>query len=117
MGMRATIKLGDYLWRPLSDSDADTAFVCALRNEGRFARMFYSQQITPEMHKKFIRAADERDEINWLIQHTDGTPLGVSSIYHVDRANRKCECGRTVMLDPRLFHMNFVASGFIAQEV
>lgn len=116
MGMRATVKLGEYLWRPLTDSDADTAFVVKLRNEERFARMFYTKQITPEMHKKFIRGADERDEINWMIER-DGEPLGLSAIYHIDRENRKCECGRVVMVEPKLFHLNWMVTAFTAIEV
>src|SRR5439155_15203330 len=114
--MRAVVKLGEYVWRPLTDSDADTAFVVKLRNEDRFSRMFYTKQITPEMHKKFIRAADQRDEINWLIEK-NGEPRGLSAIYHIDRENRKCECGRVAMLDAILFHLNWMVTAFTATEV
>jgi RimJ/RimL family protein N-acetyltransferase len=118
-GMWAVVKLRDYLWRPLTDSDADTAFVVKLRNQDRFSRMFYQTKVTPDGHRRFIRAADERgDEINWLIEsRADGTPLGLSSIYHIDRGNRKCECGRVAMLAPKLFHMNWVVTAFVTQEV
>ena len=114
--MRASVRVGEYLWRPLTDSDADTDFVVRVRNNPRFAGKFYSGTITPETHHKFIRAADERDEINWMIQKA-GEPLGLSAIYHIDRANRRCECGRVVMLEPKLFHMNWMVSAFTAIDV
>jgi RimJ/RimL family protein N-acetyltransferase len=114
--MRAVVKCGEYLWRPLTGSDADTAFVVKLRNEDRFARMFYTKQITPEMHKNFIAKADQRDEINWLIER-NGQPMGLSALYHLDRENRKCECGRVAMLDPKLFHLNWMVTAFTAIEV
>jgi RimJ/RimL family protein N-acetyltransferase len=114
--MRASVRVGEFLWRPLTDSDADADFVVRVRNDPRFAAMFYSGTITPEMHRKFIRAADERDEINWLIEK-DGQPLGLSAIYHIDRSNRRCECGRVVMLEPKLFHMNWMVSAFTAIDV
>src|SRR6266550_2879567 len=107
--MRATVELNGYLWRPLTDSDADTEFVVKLRNEDRFSRMFYNTKVTPDGHKRFIRATADRDEINWLVER-DGTPLGLSAIYHIDRENRKCECGRVVMLEPKLFHMNWLVT-------
>src|SRR5439155_17849468 len=114
--MRAVVKMGEYIWRPLTDSDADTEFVVKLRNNDRFSRMFYSKQVTPEMHRRFIRAADERDEINWVIEK-DAQPLGLSAIYHIDRENRKCECGRVAMLEPKLFHYNWMVTAFTAIEV
>src|SRR5688572_10348834 len=114
--MRAVVKCGEYLWRPLTGSEADTAFVVKMRNEDRFARMFYTKQITPEGHKKFIASADQRDEINWLIEK-NGQPMGLSAIYHIDRENRKCECGRVAMLDPKVFHLNWMVTAFTAIEV
>ena len=97
--MRVTVKLNDCIWRPMTDSDADTHFVVQLRGDARFAAMFYNASISPAGHQQFIRAADQRgDEINWLIER-DGKPLGMASIYHLDRANKKAECGRTIMLE------------------
>ena len=87
---RVVARMGGYLWRPLTDSDADTEFVVALRSAERFAPWFYNARVTPESHRKFIVNADERGEINWLIeQESDGKYVGLASIYNFDRANRK----------------------------
>jgi RimJ/RimL family protein N-acetyltransferase len=111
--------MGQYRWRPLTDSGADTEFVVALRNQPRFAQWFYHQQVTPETHRTFIRAADERGDINWVIEHAEeaGKCIGVASIYHIDLTNRKAECGRTIFLEPRLFHLNWVLSGVVTFEL
>jgi RimJ/RimL family protein N-acetyltransferase len=113
--MRAVVRMGEHLWRPLTDSDADAAFVVSLRNDERFRRMFYTSEATIESHKRFIRAADERDEINWLIER-DGAPVGVSGIYNFDFANRKAEFGRVAALDPRIFHLNWIVSAYVAMD-
>jgi len=105
----------------LTDSDADTAFVVALRNEPRFARWFYHREVTPETHQKFIRAADERGDITWLVEHACGggqqQRVGLASIYHIDTLNRKAECGRTIFLEPRIFHLNWVLSAVVTFDV
>lgn len=115
--MRATVRVGEYVWRPLTDSDADTEFVVRLRNNERFRNMFYNTTVTAETHKKFIRAADERGEINWLIEQDGGQFVGLASMYHFDYTNRKAECGRIAMLDPKLFHMNWMVSAFTGMDV
>src|SRR5438046_2448265 len=104
--------MGGFRWRPLTDSAADTDFVVALRNDPRFARWFYHQQVTPDTHRKFIRAAEERGEINWIVERggNEREPVGVASIYNIDLANRKAECGRTVFMEPRVFHLNWIVS-------
>ena len=115
--MRAVIKMGDCVWRPMTDSDDDTEFVVGVRSDPRFAAMFYNAAITPEGHRNFIRGADERgDEINWMIER-DGKCVGVASMYHLDKVNKKAECGRTMMLDPKVFHMSWVVSAFVAFDV
>jgi len=116
--MRATVKLGDYIWRPLTDSDADTEFVVAMRNHERFSKMFYHTHVTADQHRSFIRGADERGEINWLIETAKGAKAtGLGSMYQIDWSNRKCECGRYAMLDPKLFHMTWVVSAFVGVEI
>jgi RimJ/RimL family protein N-acetyltransferase len=109
--------MGEYLWRPLTASDADTDFVLRLRSDPRFAPRFYraARGVTRDGHRRFIEAADERGEINWLIEHgAAGQPVGLASIYHFDPANRRAECGRTVMLDPRAFAPSWVLSAHVA---
>ncbi|MEA2710113.1 MAG: hypothetical protein QOF78_2714 [Phycisphaerales bacterium] len=119
MRRRVTATLGDFRWRPLTDSAADTEFVVRLRNDSRFAPWFYNQRVTPETHQKFIRAADERGEVNWLIERAEdsGKPLGLASIYNFDAANRKAECGRIAAIEPRVFHLNWVMSAHVAMDV
>jgi RimJ/RimL family protein N-acetyltransferase len=113
----ATVKLGEYLWRPLTASDADADFVVALRNTERFRPMFYnSARVTPEAHRRFIAAADERGEINWLVEHA-GNPVGVASIYNIDKPSRKAECGRIAAIDPKVFQLNWVVSACIGMDV
>lgn len=113
--MRAVVKLGGYLWRPLSDSNDDSDFVVSLRNNERFGKWFY-QRVTRESHARFMALAEERREINWVIER-DGTAVGVSSIYHFDWTNRKAECGRIASLDPKVFHLNWVVSAHVAMDV
>jgi RimJ/RimL family protein N-acetyltransferase len=116
---RVTATLGDFRWRPLTDSAADTDFVLALRNDPRFARWFYHQQVTPQTHANFIRAADERGEINWIVERAGDTEqrVGVASIYNIDRANRKAECGRTIFVEPKAFYLNWVVSAVTGMEL
>src|SRR5829696_9840530 len=94
---RVVVRMGEYIWRPLTDSDPDTEFVVALRNAERFQPWFYNQRVTPETHRRFINAADERGEVNWLVEHAEGSggskPVGLASIYNFDKPNRKAECG------------------------
>lgn len=114
--MRAVVKLNDCVWRPMTDSDGDARFVVDVRSNPRFAPMFFNAGVSADGHRAFINAPDRADEINWMIER-DGQPAGVASIYHLDRANKKAECGRTIMLDPALFHQNFIVSAFIAFDV
>ena len=116
MVRRVVAKMHDYLWRPLTDSEADTEFVVALRNAERFQPWFYNQRVTPETHRRFISMADERGEVNWLVEH-DGKFVGLSSIYNIDKANRKAECGRVAAIDPKVFHYNWVVSAHVAMDV
>jgi RimJ/RimL family protein N-acetyltransferase len=113
--MRAVVRMGSYLWRPLTDSDVDTDFVVSLRNDDRFGKWFY-QRVTRESHARFVKLAEERREINWVIER-DGVPVGVSSIYNFDWTNRKAECGRIASLDPKVFHLNWVVSAHVAMDV
>jgi RimJ/RimL family protein N-acetyltransferase len=119
----AVVKLNDYLWRPLTGSDADADYVVALRNTERFRPMFYnSARVTREAHRKFIEAANERGEINWLVEHASedgrgGKPVGVASIYNIDKSSRKAECGRIAANDPRVFQLNWVVSACIGMDV
>jgi RimJ/RimL family protein N-acetyltransferase len=108
--------LGEYRWRPLTNSVADTDFVVALRNDPRFAPWFYRSDVTPETHRKFIRGAEERGEINWVVQRGEQR-VGVASIYHIDLQNRKAECGRTIFLHPKVFHLNWVVSAVVTFEI
>ena len=111
--------MGEFRWRPLSDSAADTDFVVALRNDPRFSRWFYHAQATADTHRKFIRAANERGEINWVVERSGGArnPVGVASVYNIDLANRKAECGRTIFIEPRIFHLNWVVSAVTTFEM
>ena len=110
--MRAVVKMREYLWRPLTDSEADTDLVISLRNNERFGRWFY-QRVTRESHLRFLRLADERRDINWVVER-EGEPIGVSSIYHIDFVNRKAEVGRIASLDPKMFHLNWVVSAHVS---
>jgi RimJ/RimL family protein N-acetyltransferase len=89
-----------------------------MRNSERFSKMFYHTSVTAETHQKFIRGAGERDEINWMIENAQThEPMGLAAMYHMDLANRKCECGRYAMLDPKLFHMTWTVSAYVGVEV
>src|SRR5205823_2226508 len=58
----------------------------------------------------------ERGEINWLVERS-GESVGVAAIYHIDKPNRKAECGRIAALDPKVFHLNWVVSAHVGMDV
>ncbi|HEX8524860.1 MAG TPA: GNAT family N-acetyltransferase, partial [Tepidisphaeraceae bacterium] len=113
--MRVTARLGECLFRPLTDSDRDTDFVLALRNHPRFRPWFYSAVPSREAHLKFLEKVRAGDDILWLIEEA-GEPVAISSIYHFDWTNRKCECGRIASLSPKCFAVNFVICATIIFE-
>lgn len=104
--MRITAKLGEFLWRPLTVSDADTDFVLSLRSNPRFAPWFYAPPPTREQHSAFLESPARAEELLWVVERS-GRPVGTFSIYHIDRANRRVECGRIASLVPRMFPLNF----------
>jgi RimJ/RimL family protein N-acetyltransferase len=112
----AVVKLHDYLWRPLTASESDTDFVVAMRNAERFRPWFYNMPVTRETHRTFMQRADDRGEINWLVEHKD-QPVGLASVYNIDAPNRKAECGRIAAIDPKVFQLNWIVSACIGMDV
>ena len=106
--MRITTRLGGFLWRPLTASDADTDFVLSIRNHDRFRPWFHST-VTRESHLRFLQRVAPTEDVLWIVEDEsdNSRPIGVSSIYDFDRAARKAECGRIASFNPRMFPLNF----------
>jgi RimJ/RimL family protein N-acetyltransferase len=110
--MQVAVRMLEYLWRPLTDSEEDTAFVLALRNKTESQEAFFTSRITREEHLRFLRAPEREEEINWIIEK-GGQRLGASGIYRIDRKNRRAEAGRVVVTLPELYILNIVVSSFV----
>ena len=114
--MQIAIRLGDYLWRPLTDSEADTDFVLDIRNSAAAQAAFFTPRITREDHLRFLRLAEERGEINWLVEH-HGRRVGSGGIYRIDRKNKRAETGRLIALDPQVHLRTAYVALYVAFEV
>jgi hypothetical protein len=113
--MQLTVRLADYLWRPLTDAEEDTAFVLRMRNSTAAQGAFFTPQISREDHLRFLRSSSRDEEFNWIIEQS-GERLGASGLYHLDRKNRRIEAGRVVTLVPQLYSFNLLVSCFVAFE-
>ena len=113
--MKVTLTLQDYLWRPLTDSEEDTAFILSMRNAPAARGMFYTTHLTRDEHLRFLRLTEERDDINWIIER-DGQRLGASGIFRIDRKNRRAEGGRVVVSLPELYLLNLVVMHYVVFE-
>ena len=113
--MEVTVRLAEYLWRPLTASSDDTDFVVSQRQSQLAHEAFFSGRITREDHQRFLKLAAQRDEINWIIERR-GERVGASGIFHLDRQNRRAEGGRIVMTLPELYLMNMLVTHYVAFE-
>lgn len=114
--MHLVVRQAGYLWRPLSSSEEDTEFVLRLRNEPTAQAAFFSGQITRADHLRFLKLAEERGEVNWIIEKGDER-IGASGIYRIDRKNRRAEGGRIVVTVPDVHFLNYVVSCHVTFEV
>jgi UDP-4-amino-4,6-dideoxy-N-acetyl-beta-L-altrosamine N-acetyltransferase len=99
--MDIAVRLGDYLWRPLTDSEADTRFVLEMRNSEAAQAAFFTPRISREDHLRFLKLSAERDEINWIAE-LSGTPVGAGGMYRFDKKNRRAEAGRLIAKNPEV---------------
>jgi len=113
--MKLTVRLGDYLWRPLTDAEEDTAFVLRMRNSSPAQGAFFTSRISREDHLRFLHAPQRDEELNWIIEQA-GERLGASGLYRLDRKNRRAEVGRVVVLNPQLYSLNLLVCCFVAFE-
>jgi hypothetical protein len=113
--MHLVVRLSEYLWRPLTSSEEDTAFVLRLRASPS-AQAAFLGLITREDHMRFLKLAAEREEINWIIQKA-GVPVGQSAIYRIDRKNRRADAGRVSVTVPEVYVLNNVVSMYVIFEV
>lgn len=110
--MDVSVRLGDYLCRPLTASEADTAFILNLRNSAAAQAAFFTTSITRDDHLRFLRAAQDRDEINWIVEKL-GEAVGTGGIYRIDRKNGHAEFGRLVAMSADVH----LATAFVAMNV
>lgn len=115
--MRITVKVAGYVWRPLTASEADTEFVLGLRNSPVARAAFFTDRLTREDHLLFLKRADERGEVNWIIELA-GTRVGSSGIFNIDWKNNRA-MGRGAATIPEVhllimfvcFHVGFEVLG------
>jgi RimJ/RimL family protein N-acetyltransferase len=113
--MNFAVTLGEFRWRPLTASAPDTDFVLHVRNGTRAQRAFFSGEITAEEHARFLARAEQRDEINWIIERA-GQPIATSGIYDIDWKNGRAEAGRITATAPEVFSPNNVVTCMVAFE-
>lgn len=100
--MEMIVRLGEYLWRPITDSAEDTEFILALRNAPDAQAAFYGSAITRESHLRFLRRPEAVDEINWIVEK-NGQRAGQCGIFGINRRNRRAEAGRIVLSHPDVY--------------
>lgn len=113
--MRLTVRLGDYRFRPLTDSEEDTSFVLKLRNTPAGQAAFYSGAITRDDHLRFLKRPEFENEINWLVEKR-GVRVGQCSIFRIDRKNRRAEVGRIAVTTPEAYGPIFTVWVYVAFE-
>lgn len=113
--MHLTVALGQHVWRPLTPSDADTDFVLAMRNDPRAQSAFFKGGTTREEHLRFLRLAEERDEVNWIIE-SEGRRVGAAGIWQIDRAHRRAMAGRVMVTRSELYILNLVVSSYVVLD-
>lgn len=113
---KVAVKFAGYVWRPMTDSEADTDFVLELRNAPAAQAAFFTQSITREGHLKFLKAAEARGEMNWVIER-EGERVGVSGLYHIDEANRRAEAGRVATTVPEIYVFNNFVTALVIFDV
>jgi RimJ/RimL family protein N-acetyltransferase len=111
--MQLAVRLQPYLWRPLTDSAADTDFVLTLRNSAAAQQAFFTPRISREEHVRFVAAPERHEEINWIIEKSCGERVGMSGIYRVDPRNQRAETGRVIVLIPELYPLNLFVSAYV----
>jgi RimJ/RimL family protein N-acetyltransferase len=111
--MQVAVKMSGFLWRPLTDSEEDAAFVLRVRNAAPAQEALFSTGVTREEHLRFVRAPERAEEINWIIDK-NGEPQGASGIYRFDHRNRRAEVGRLVTLLPQLYPLNMLVTCHVA---
>jgi RimJ/RimL family protein N-acetyltransferase len=113
--MRVLVRLGGYLWRPLTAAEDDTEFILRLRNSPQTQAAFFTETVTGDDHLRFLNRAEERGEINWVIEK-GGERVGASGIFNIDRKNRRA-MGRVAVTLPEVHLLNSVVSVYIAFEL
>jgi RimJ/RimL family protein N-acetyltransferase len=113
--MQLTVKLGHFLWRPLTASPEDTDLVLRLRNATAAQAVFFTPHITREEHLHFLRQPQREDEFNWVIEK-EGLSMGVSGMYQLSRTHRRVDAGRVAVNVPELYLFNLVVCAYVAFE-
>jgi RimJ/RimL family protein N-acetyltransferase len=113
--VRISVRLGGFLWRPLTAADDDTEFVLRLRNSPQAQAAFFTETITREDHLRFLKRAEERGEINWIVEK-GGERVGSSGLFNIDWKNRRA-MGRVAVVLPEVHLLNSVVSMHVAFEL
>lgn len=114
--MQIAVKLSGYLWRPLTSSEEDTAFVLQVRNSPHARAAFFTTVITREDHLRFLKSAEAHGDINWIIEK-DEERVGTAGIYHLDHKNRRAEGGRIAVTVPEAHFLNSFVTCYVVFEV
>ena len=112
--MRLWARLSGYLWRPLTAAEDDTEFILRLRNSPQARAAFFTDRVTRDDHLRFLKRAEERDEINWIVER-GGERVGASGIFNFDWKNRRA-MGRVAVAVPEVHLLNSVVSLYVVFE-
>jgi RimJ/RimL family protein N-acetyltransferase len=109
------VRLGGYLWRPLTAAKEDSDFVVRVRNTPQAQAAFFTPSITLEDHLRFLKRAEEQGEVNWVVEK-EGERVGTSGIFNIDWKNRRA-MGRIVVTVPDVHLLNTVVSMHVVFDV
>lgn len=76
------------------------ALVRAWRNRPDIARWFFGGAVSEEQHEHWFQGYEADDSDHTFVVAWQGRPVGMMSVYHVDRAARSAEFGRFLIGDP-----------------
>jgi RimJ/RimL family protein N-acetyltransferase len=114
--MKVAVGFMGYVWRPLTDSEADTEFVLKLRNSPRAHDGFFTRSITRDEHLRFLRSPVREEEFNWIIEQAGGERIGTSGLCKIDRKDRRAESARIISVEAPVFAVDLVVKGYVVFE-
>ncbi|MCJ2073097.1 GNAT family N-acetyltransferase [Methylobacterium sp. J-030] len=88
--------------RLIPSDESQAEFVVALRNKPENRRWFINQSILSQAtHLAWLANARAKgNDFNWIIELSDGEPVGTISLYNIDWSAGAAELGRLLIAEP-----------------